>query len=65
MVDEKESEPVPGDQTSNGQDEVTDADVNQVVINSSDTFGAWVSETDGFKDHRRVETKTVVCNLNW
>jgi len=63
VIDEKESDPVARNQTSSGQDEVTDADVNQVVINGLETFGAWVTETDSCKDDRRVKTETIVCNI--
>lgn len=64
FIDENESNPVSGDQTSNGQDEVTDANVNQAVVNGLDTFALCVSETNSFKDDSRVETETIVCNLH-
>jgi len=63
-IDEKEGDPVSGDETGDGKDQVTDGDVVQVAPDlevSADS--GWGSETDGSQDDGRVQAKTVESNV--
>ena len=62
-VDEEEGNPVPWDETSNGQDQVTNANVPQVGVDFPRSRGGWSAETDGGQNDGRVETKTVESDL--
>ena len=64
-VDEEEGHPVTGDETCDGQDHITDANVLQVGVNLQGTSKALVgrTETDGVKNNGRVETKAVESDL--
>ncbi len=62
-VNEKESNPVAGDQSCNGQDQVTNTNIFQVVVNGLGTLGGRATETNGLKDDAGVKTKTVIGNL--
>ena len=63
-VDEKEGDPVSRNETGDGEDQVTDGDVVQVVVDLLGSSGVWGSETDGGQDDGGVEAKTVEGNLN-
>ena len=63
-VDEKEGDPVSGNETSNGENQVTDGDVVQVVVDLSGTSGVWGSETDGGQNDGGVKPETIEGNLN-
>ena len=63
-VDEKEGDPVSGDETSDGENQVTDRDVVQVVEDLLGSSGVWRSEADGGQNDGRVETETVESDLN-
>jgi hypothetical protein len=63
-VDEGKGDPVPGNETSDGEDQVTDGNVVQVVEDLLGSGGFGGSETDGRQDDGGVETKTVEGNLN-
>jgi hypothetical protein len=64
-VDEKEGNPVSGDETSNRKNQVTDGDVPQVEV---DLFGCSAfggrAKTDGGQDDGRVKTETIESDLN-
>ena len=63
-VDEEEGDPVSWDETGDGEDQVTDRDVVQVVKDLFRSGRVWGSETDGGQDDGGVETKTVEGDLN-
>ena len=64
-VDEKEGDPISGDETGDREDQVTDADVVQVPIDLEGSADVrWGSETDSGQDDGGVETETVESNLN-
>jgi len=63
-VDEKEADPVSGDETCNCEDQVTDGNVVQVVVDFERSGGCWGSETDGGQDDGGVKPETVESNLN-
>lgn len=63
-VDEEESDPVSGNETGDGKDQVTDRDVVQVVEDLLGSSGVWRSEADGGQNDGRVETETVESDLN-
>lgn len=63
-VNKQEGDPVSGDQTSSGENEVANADVVQVVVHAANgTSSGGSPEADGGKDDRAVETQTVKCHL--
>lgn len=49
-IDEEESDPVTRDQASNRKNEVTDTDIDQVVVNTLDTFAGRATKTNDGKD---------------
>ena len=63
-VDEKEGNPVSGDETSNGKNQVTDADVPQIVIDLARSSRGRSAETDGGQNDGGVKTKAVEGDLN-
>lgn len=63
LVDEEEGDPVSGNETSGRQDQVSDADVVEVVIHSADTGRLRIAETNSLQDDSRVETESVESNL--
>ena len=63
-VDEKEGDPVSGDETCDGEDQVADGDVVQVPVDLEGSIDVcWGSETDGGQDDRGVETEAVESDL--
>jgi len=63
-VDEKEGDPVSGDETCDSKDQVTDGNVVQVVVDLEGSGRCWGSETDGGQDDGGVKPETVESNLN-
>lgn len=49
-VDEEEGDPVSGDETSDREDQVADADVIQVPVDLEGSARCWGSETNGRQD---------------
>jgi len=63
-VDEKEGNPVSGDETCDGEDQVADGDVVQVPEDPEGSLDVcWSSETYGGQDDGGVETETVESDL--
>ena len=64
-VDEEEGSPVAGNETGDDDDEVTDGDVPEVLVDGSGTGERLVggTETDGVEDDGVVETETVEGDL--
>jgi len=63
-VDEKEGDPVSRNETGNGENQVTDGDVVQVVEDLLGSGRVRGSETDSGQNDGGVEPKTVEGNLN-
>jgi hypothetical protein len=63
-VDDEEGSPISRNETGDGEDQVTDGDVVQVVVDLLGPGGVWGTETDGGQDDGGVETKTIESNLN-
>ena len=63
-IDEKEGNPVSGDEAGDSKDQVTDGDVVQVVVDTLASGTTLGSETDGGQDDGRVKSKTVESNLD-
>lgn len=63
-VDEEEGNPVSGNKTGNRQDQVTNANIPQVVEDFMGSGAGWGSETNSGQDDGGVETKTVESDLN-
>ena len=64
-VDEKEGDPVSGDETSDSEDQVSDGDVVQVPVDLERSVDVcWGSETDGGQDDGGVESEAVESDLN-
>lgn len=62
-VDEEEGEVVARDQTANGKDQVTDADILQVVVDELSTVSERSAETDCLENNGRIESQSVEGNL--
>lgn len=62
-VDEDEGNPVSGDETGDGEDQVSDTDVPEVVEDLEGPSAAGSSETDGGQDDGRVKTETVESDI--
>jgi len=62
-VDENEGDPVSGDEAGDSEDQVTDGDIFQVVVDLEISGGSWGSETDGGQDDGRVKSKTIESNI--
>lgn len=63
LVNEQESKPVSGDETTSGEDKVANANVLQVLVDTRDTFVRGRAETDGLQNDTRVKTEAVESNL--
>jgi len=62
-INEKEGDPVSWNQAGGGENQISFADVVQVIVDSASTLCDRSSETDCLENDCRVETKTVECNL--
>jgi type II secretory pathway component PulM len=63
LVNEEEAGPVSRDQTSGGKNQISNANVVQVIVYSTSTFALSATETDSRQNDTRVQTKTVESNL--
>jgi hypothetical protein len=63
-VDEQESHPVSRNKTGHREDEVTDANVMEILVDSEGAFGKRSAEANGLENDRRVEAESVEGNLN-
>lgn len=62
-VNEEEGNPVSWNKTCDGEDQISDTDVPQVVEDLGRSGGAGGSETNGSQDDGRVETEAVEGDL--
>lgn len=62
-INEEEADPVSGNQTSGGKNQISNANVVQVIIYSTSAFALRATETDSLQDDTRVQAKTVESNL--
>ena len=63
-VDEKEGDPVSGNETCDSEDQIADGDVVQIPVDLEGPGDVcWSSETDGSQDDGGVESETVESDL--
>lgn len=62
-IDEEEGNPVSWNEASDGEDQVTNANVVQVVVDTLGTLGDRRTEANCSKDDARVQSKAVESNL--